>query len=73
MTYAEKVEFVFRPPVMVGAKENGREVTKIQVYELEYDSHSETEVIWYEGNDQIGKSWGIPVIITYQSRQGVGR
>ena len=67
MLYAEKVEFINRPAIVVGNSFNGFEVTKIEVYHEEYPDHSEMIVILYTGNRQLGKFWNYPCGVTYIS------
>jgi hypothetical protein len=66
MVYAEKIEFSDRPPICIGGTFNGFEVSKIEIYHDEYENHSEMTAIWYHHNDQIGKSWNYPIIVTYK-------
>lgn len=66
MLYAEIVEFIDRPAIVVGHTFNSCEVTKIEVYHEEYEDHSEMVIIPYTGNDQLGKFWNYPCGITYK-------
>jgi hypothetical protein len=66
MKLAEKVEFGFRPDMVVGHTESGREITRIEVYEMEYHDHSELHIVAISGNATIVSTWCVPAVITYQ-------
>ena len=66
MRFAEKIEFQDSPPVVVGNKFSGYEVTRIEIYQEEYEGHSELTALWYHDTTEIGRSWMIPLVITYK-------
>ena len=67
MIYAEKVEFISLPPLVIGETFNGSEVSKIEVYHEEYEGHTELTIIPYDSMcNQLGKYWNMPCAITYK-------
>lgn len=64
MIYAEKVEFISLPPLVVGETFNGSEVSKIEVYN---EGHIGLTIIPYDSMcNQLGKYWNMPCAITYK-------
>lgn len=65
MTLARAIEFENLPNIRVGEFFKTDTVTKIEVYDLEYSDHTELTIIVYNGNNQLGKIWNVPCLITY--------